>query len=59
MSAPTSLGTFGDGVEIGAVLPGDESGPEHYIFKLAPSLYFGVALQRRRLPIHKPEVVLR
>jgi hypothetical protein len=51
MSAPTSLGTFGDGVEIGAVLPGDESGPEHYILKLALSLYFGVALQRHRLPI--------
>jgi hypothetical protein len=33
-----------DGVEIGAVLSGDESGPDHYIPELSPSLYFGVAL---------------
>jgi hypothetical protein len=59
MWAPTSLGTLGTGRDRGRAPIGFESGPEHYILQLSPSLYFGVAPQRHRLPIHKPEAVLR
>jgi hypothetical protein len=50
--APTSLGTLGTGRDRGRAPLGFESGPDHYILQLSPSLYLGVALQRHRLRIH-------